>query len=342
MGNAEGFLKEVSRDSGYRKAAEFLIILGKEQAAEILKHLSDDEVEGITKELVKIDRVEPRQAQRILEEFGYLVKSQNLVARGGLDKARAILIAAFGEEKGERVFSRIAKKRFSRPFSFLSEVEDDQILLLLKEESPPVLAVILSHLEPDKAARLLSSLSLAEQKEVARRIARMKKLTPEVLSMAEESLRKKLQTQGNIVIEKVDGQSALLEIISHLDPTSEKLIVDELSETDPELAHSLKGRLYDIDVVSRVRDRDLQEILQEFSEPELALVLKGKSGEIKERILSNVSTRRREMIQSEYDALGRVLKTDVEKATKDFTEYIRDKAESKKILILNRDDEFVE
>ena len=334
--------KEARRDSGYRKAAQFLIILGKEEAAKVLKHLSPEEVEGLSMEIARINSVEERESKKILEEFGYLFKSRDLVAQGGLKKAQEMLVAAFGEEKGTSLFNRIKIRTAYEPFTFLQDLDFHQVILLLKDESVPVLSVILSCLNPRLSAGILNYLPSKTQKELARRIARMNKVSPEVIYQAEESLREKIRTQGHMITQEIDGKTALAEIMKHLDFSTEHLLIGELEENDPELAESIRQKLFDVDVIPRIPDRELEIVLREFSDQEIAVILKGKENDIKKKIKSNVSSRRRDMIQLEYDALGEVMRSEADKATTEFMNYLRERAERGEIHLMEKGDEYVE
>jgi flagellar motor switch protein FliG len=334
-------VEKVVEKSGSRKAAEFLILIGKEDAAKVLKHLSEDEVNGITKEIAKISFIKDKEAKHILEEFGYLIKTKDLVARGGNEKAKEMLVTAFGADKGTAIFSRIEKRTLPHPFSFLKDLEVDQVVTLLKDESPRVISVVLAHLEHSLAARILSSLSVENQKDVAKRIATIQKIAPEIIQTIEANLRERVRLQGKVVTQEVNGRAALLAIMKHFDVSQERQLIEELEKNDTDLAESLRKSLFTFEVVQRIRDKDVQKLLQNYNEKELALILKGKSEEHKKYIYKNVSQRRRELIQFEYENWGEVLKSEVDKATVDFLNYIRKEAEQGAIHILDKNEDYV-
>jgi flagellar motor switch protein FliG len=336
-----GFIKETKKESGYKKAAEFLILVGKEQAAKILKHLSEEEIQGITEEIAETKSIDKDKAKKILDEFGYLLKTRDLVARGGLDKAKEMLTAAFGEEKGGAIYEKILQRTIPHPFVFLNDLDFDQVLNLLKNESSPVLSVILSHLEHGLAAKILSSLSIEMQKNIAKRIANMEKIVPEVLRSTEQSLLKKVREQGRLVTKEIDGKNALLNIIKHMNLSDEESLITGLSDKDPELAESIKINLFTIEIVLKIRDKDFQKILQEFEDKEIALILKGENDQIKDKFLSNVSSRRKEIIELEYKAYGEVLKKDKDEITLDFLNYLREENAKGELLIIREEDQFI-
>ena len=337
----EGLIKDTVRDTGFEKAAKFLIVLGKEEASRILKQLSHEEIEGIVKEIARIRKVEHREAEKIIKEFGYLMKTPGNWAQGGLERAREMLFTAFGTEKGNEMFTKIQDRTLKDPFSFLYDLDFAQVMSLLKHESVPVIGAILSYMEPRFAAKILTALPTAVQKSVAGRIARITKISPEILRKAEKSLKEKIKTQGEVTSQEIDGQEALISIMKFLNLGTEKMILEELAGVDPELSQSLKERLFTMDVTLRMRDMDLQSILRDFTDQEIALLLKGQDEDIKRTILKNLSERRKLIVKAEYDALGKVKKSDADGMARDFLNYIRKSVEKGDTLIMEKDDEYV-
>jgi flagellar motor switch protein FliG len=315
-----GFLKETSRDAGYRKAAKFLMLLGKDDAARVLRHLSPEEVEGITREIARTQKIDSREAARVLEEFGYVRQTKDLIASGGIEKAEEMLVSSIGREKADEILARVKKDMAPPPFSFLMDIDVHQTISLLREESPPVIALILAHLEPKLAARLLSALSPETQKEIVPRIAKMSKVNPDVVRRAEDAVREKIRSQGKVTTEEVDGKAVLTEILKYLDPSREESILGEL---DPNTANEIRKSLFTADVVFRIPDKELQSALRNYADRELATMLKGMEEELRQRILANVSTRRGELIALEMDALGRIPKSKADAAQQDFLEYLQ-------------------
>jgi flagellar motor switch protein FliG len=341
-GNPNGLIKEVNRDSGYSKAAKFLMLLGEEDAARVLKHLSEQEIEGVTREIAQIQRVDGGEAKKILEEFGYLARSRNLVARGGLVRAREMLEAAFGKERGETAYQRLLEKTDYRPFSFVTSLDLTQISSLLRDESVPVISLILSYLQPPTASKVFENLPREMQKEIARRIGRMEKIDPDVVRQAEESLRHKLQRHGEIKSLVIDGEARLMDIMKYLDAGTENFLLAELEEKDPELARSLKDRLFDYQLIYRIGDRDLQRILRDFTDREIAYLLKGKPDNLKAKVYANLSSRRQTAVQMDYEDLGEVPKNEAEKATMEFMNYVRQQVEMGELVMLEEDEGWLE
>ncbi|HVP17658.1 MAG TPA: flagellar motor switch protein FliG [Spirochaetia bacterium] len=333
-----GFIKETSRDAGYRKAAQFLMLLGKDEAARVLRHMAPEEIEGITREIARTHRIEERDASKILEEFGYIKETKTLIALGGIEKAQEMLTASIGAEKAEKVLAKVRKDMAPPPFSFLQDVDVHQAISLMRQESVPVASLILAHLEPKLAARILQALAPEVQREIVPRIARMRRVDSEVIRKAEEALRSKVRENSTAVTEEIDGKAALTEILRFMDPGREQAILQTL---EPNVSNEIRKKLYTIDVVFQIPDKDLQRLLRDHSDREIAMLSKGLEEKTKLRILASLSERRRELIRLESEALGAVRKSEVESALQDFLEYVQVLEQKGEITILREREEFV-
>lgn len=328
----ERLLKRETDNKGYRKVAKFLLILGKEEAAKILQHFSKEEIEEISREIAQIKKIDNAEAAQLLSEFG-VADQKGHGFRVGSETARSMLTAAFGEGRAKQILGRVMPETRERPFRFLADLDHEQIELLLKNETIPTVSIILPHLPPQKASKVLQSLPPDLQRETIRRIAKLKKVDPDVIVRIEGVLKERIRTQGRVITEEIDGREALANILKYLDYSQEEKILDELAELDPELSQDVKDRLFTIEIVFNIEDADLQSILRDYDDEEIAVILKAKEPKIQERILANLSTRRQAMVKDEILRLGKMRKSDVDNATKDFVDYLVDLDDQGKITI---------
>ena len=326
--------QDVARDKGYAKAARFLVLLGKEQASEVLKHLSEEEVAGITREIAALERMDSQEAAKILEEFGYLVKTKDLIARGGVQMAEEILRAAFDEDRARVLIERLAMKTAPHPFAFLMDLDVEQVKLLLKNESPQVLAVIIPHLAPERGAQVLGSLPPEVQVPVVQRMAGLTQINPEVLRRAEGTLREKVRAQGQIVTQQVDGQAVLADILRNMTPGAERAIMESLQTQDRALAKALSRRLMTMDVLFAIPDRDLEKLLRDFSETELVRISRGLNDGQLNRLRANLSERRWELVEQESARLGSIFRSEIDRALAEFMDYVRSQRDKGEIRII--------
>ena len=336
----EGLLKVAGKEKPYRKVAKFLLLIGKEEAGKVLPHFTEEEVEKIVQEIAQIKRVDPLEAEQLLKEFSYF-KKQAPHPKGGMETARAILTKAFGEELGRAILTRSVPLEEQKLFAFLQDLDPTQLHQLLRSETPAVVAVLFPFLTAEQASRLLELFEPEFRTRVIQRIARKDKVSREVLLRMEEALREKIRKLGSPVEEvEIDGKTALAEILKYMDVTQEQKILEKLEEEAPLVAEDLKDRLFTIDVLEDMDDRDLQKVLRSLSEKEIALILKGKPESIRVRVLSNLSERRRLLVSEEYRYLGAVPRKEVDKATKEFLETLK-RMEAQGEIVIHRKGEIV-
>ena len=335
----QGFIKEKGTGNGVKKAAKFLLLLDKEDAAKVISHMKESEVEELSREIALIKKIDTAEARELLREFGLLRRTPSTFD-GGIDAARKILETAFGKEKALAYLKKAAPGMGRVPFDFLNELEYHQIQLLIKNEPISVVGSILQYLQPKKSSLIIQELPPDQRTDVVKRIAKMEKLAPEVIEKIEEVLRERVRTQGKMVTQEIDGRSILARILRHMNITAEERILEGLSEVHPEVSDEVKEKLFTIDSVLKIEDVDLQEILREFSDEEIAVILKGKSEIVFSKILDNVSERRRAIIRDEMDRLGAMRRVDVDKSTREFLEYLRSLEEQHR-LVIRREDEYL-
>lgn len=336
---ADGLVKvprKTQEDSIYRRVAKFLVIIGLDEAAKVIPHLSEEQVEKIIPEIATIQKISPQEKDEILSEFnGLLEKSRT---DGGIETAKNILTKAYGKEKAQELLEKSIKPQLEKPFEYLEEANADRIKLLLETESVAVKAIVLSQLEPKKAADVLSKMDSEEKSEIILRLAKMKSVSPEVLESVDKSLHEKLLTQNTENSNNLDGRGILAQILKRMDISSEDKIIESLSETDPELGEDLRKRLFTEEDVLNADNRFLQNKLASMEVKDIALLIKGKSTEFRQKILTNVSKTRGDIILEEESLLGTVRKSDVEEITSKFYASLRRAWEDGKLKIEGRDD----
>ncbi|MDR0598400.1 MAG: flagellar motor switch protein FliG [Treponema sp.] len=333
-----------SGDSKLRRVAKFLILIGGDEAAGILSKLDIEQVEAISREIASVRGISGDEASEIFEEFRSLLSpSYRFMGAnsGGVEAARRLLYAAFGPEKGMEFLNRALPKTRENPFSFLEEFNGEQIALLLKEESPGTAALILSRLPPKLSAETLTAVGSGGKMEIVRRIARLGHTAPEVLEQVAGALREKARKLGNVRpgdAITLDGRGALAAILKQSDFSFGDRIIQELDQEDPELSQELKERLNTLEDVIKAEDRPLQEKLRSMTDRDLALLLKGKTPEFADKLLSNVSAQRRIEVREEIRIMGAVPRRDVEDATKSFLAWFRENREEGRILLIDDED----
>ena len=325
--------KSNSSVSNREKIAVLMVSLGNDIAAEVYKKLDDTAIELITLEVANLRKVTPELKLDVLKEAQEILMAREFMARGGVDYARDILERALGPERAQNLLARITASLQVRPFDFMRHTDPQQVLSFIQGEHPQTIALILSYLEAPQAAMILSGLPAVMQAEVAKRIARMDRITPEVLREVERVLERKLSTVMGQDFTMAGGIDAVVAIVNSADRTTERNIMEYLEENDPELAEEIKKRLFVFEDIIRLDDRSLQRVLREVDMKELGLALKGATEELRTKFFKNMSKRAAEMLQEDMDYMGPVRVKDVEESQQKVVNIVRGLEEQGEIVI---------
>lgn len=317
-----------------QKAAVLMVALGPDAAARVFKHLREDEIENITLEVARLGRVSSETRRQVIAEFHEMCLAQEVIAEGGIDQARKALEAAFGSDKANEVVSRVSQALQVLPFDFVKKTDPTQILSFIVDEHPQTIALVLSHLNPNQAATVLSGLPQELRAEVARRIAIMDRTPPEVIREIERVLERKLSSSViSSAFTSVGGVKSLVEILNWVDRTTEKTILENLSETNPDLAEEVKKLMFVFEDIVLLDDGSIQKVLREVDTKELALALKGVGEEVQNRIFKNMSERAATMLKEDMEFMGPVRLRNVEEAQQRIVGIIRRLEEAGEIVI---------
>lgn len=324
------------KDSIYRRVAKFLVIVGIDEAAKILPHLTEEQTEKIIPEIASIQKITPEESASILEEFESLVEKAR--EEGGLETARNILTKAYGSEKAEDMLKKSVKYPDGKPFDYLSDANAERIKVLIDGESDAVKSLVLSQIEPKKAAKVINLMDVDDKKKIVLRLAKMKPVAPEILAEIDRSLHEKLLTQNTENSQNMDGRGVLAQILKRMNPSVENSIINTLSEQDPELGEDLRKRLFTEEDVIGSDDKFIQNYLHDMEDRDIAVLIYGKNDAFREKILSNVSKNRRRVILDEESMIHHLTKSDSEKMTSSFYSVLRRAWENGDLRVLGRDE----
>lgn len=328
---------------GVRKAAILLIQLGKERASQVMAHLSDAEVEGISAEIARLDAVSASESNQVLSEFHDLAVAHAHVTQGGFNFAQQLLEQSVGPERAKEIMERLHAAAVQMPFQFLHRADPAQLRGFIADEHPQVIALVLAHMAADKASLLLSGLPAHQQAVVAHRIAVMDRTSPEIVRTVESILERKLSSMLQPAeVSRVGGVDPLVNIINRSDRPTERQIVEGLEGLDPALADEVKSRMFMFEDIVGLDDRSVQQVLRQVDTAELALALKGVSDNVRNKITANLSERAAENLLDEVELLGAVRLAQVEEAQQSIIRTIRQLEEQGQIMVRRgNDDEFV-
>jgi flagellar motor switch protein FliG len=323
---------------GRKKAAVLLVSLGPDRAAEVFKHLRDEEIESLSLEMAKLQRVDPLTTATVLEELAATVEAFDSLMSGGVDYAREVLERALGAERALEIIGRLSSVIEMRPFEFLRKTPPEQLVTFLRNESPQTVALVVANLHTSLASQVLSHLPSGEQADIALRIARMGETSPEVVKQVEGIMKKKLDSVVQQEYSSAGGIKSLAEILNHADRSTERNVLDALTESDEELAAEVRRLLFVFEDIVKLDDRSIQLVLREADQKDLALALRGVNDDVKERILSNMSERGATMLVEEMAYMPPQRKRVVEDAQGRIVAIVR-KLEEAGALVLSRGEE---
>jgi len=325
--------KKTKELTARQKIAIFLMFLGPDLSRDIVKLLTEEEMESIAVEIARIRKVEQEERDMVVEDFYNVLKAQEFITQGGVAAARDFLKSAVGDELAENIISKLTSSLEVQPFDLIRAADPEHLKNFISGEHPQTIALILAYLQPDKAAIILSSFSPEIQVEAARRMAQMDRTSPEIVRDVEAILEKKLSTVASSDYTSVGGIDALVEIINNVDRGTEKAIIENLEIQNPDLAEEIKKRMFVFEDLNVLDDRGMQRVLKEVDSKDLALALKGASDDVRNKFLKNMSKRAAQMLQDEMVFMGPVRIKDVEEAQQKIVNVVRGLEESGDIVI---------
>ncbi|MDD6303937.1 MAG: flagellar motor switch protein FliG [Lachnospiraceae bacterium] len=319
--------------NGVQKAAILLIALGPEKSASIFKHLKEDEIEELTLEIANTRSVSPQTKESVLNEFYQVCLAQQYIAEGGIGYAKELLDKALGSDKAQEVITKLTASLQVRPFEFVRKTDPSQVLNFIQDEHPQTIAMILSYLSPSQSAMILGALTPEKQADVAKRIAKMDRTSPDVIKEVERVLERKLSSLLNQDYTIVGGVDAIVGILNTVDRGTEKHIMESLEIEEPELADEIRKKMFVFEDILLLDDRAIQRVLRDVDNNDLAVALKGANEEVQNVIFKNLSKRLAAMIREDMEFMGPVRMKDVEEAQQKIVGIIRKLEDSSEIVI---------
>ncbi len=332
---------DISRLSGTQRAAIVCMALGTELAANVTAKLTPEEVEAISFEIARLEHVSAHVADAVLQEWLQVIRAAESITEGGVQYAREILEAVFGPTKATLILKRIQDQLADTAgLHRLRNADPQQLGNMLRGEHPQTVALILAHLEPQHTAAVLKEVGIPMGTEVVYRMARMEKVSPEMLQLIERSLGSEdlSISQG---MSASGGPAAVAAVLNLVSPTLEKELMEGVTERDRVLSEQIKNLMFVFEDIVTLDDRAIQRLLREIDSKELALALKAASDALKAKILGAMSQRAVAALKEEMEFLGPVRMRDVEAAQASVVAQVRSLEEAGEIVITAGTDDLV-
>lgn len=327
--NANG-LANLSR---VERAAILLMSLGEKDAAEILKHMGPKEVQRVGSAMASLKNVNQPQVEGVVSEFLDAVSGQTGMGLGADDYIRNMLTQALGNDKAGALIDRILLGGNTTGLDSLKWMEARQVADLIRHEHPQIQAIVVSYLDADQSAEVLSNFDEKVVLDIIMRVASLEAVQPAALQELNDILERQFSGKAGTQTTTMGGVKVAASIVNFVDSTIASELLEQIKEVDEDLGTQIQDLMFVFDNLVDVDDRGIQVLLREVSTDMLILALKGADPSVQEKVFKNMSKRAAELLRDDLDAKGPVKLSDVEGAQKEILTIARRLADAGEIML---------
>ena len=329
--------------SGSSMAASLFVLIGETASAEVLKHLTEAEIESISRAISNAGPVGAEEAEKSAEELYQTLTANRYVAEGGVDYAKKVILRTLGAGPAKRIMERLSSSYANaNSFDAIDRLNPIQLSQFIQNEHPQTIALILAHLSVGASALLLESLPETIQAEVAVRMASLETVTPEAIQGISSVLEEKLKPVGTYAHnEAYGGIRAVAELFNRLNRQRSRAVLEMIDTNKPEIANSIRELMFIFEDVATLDDAAIREIIQRVDKKTIAQALKGSSETQQNQFFKNMSGRAVDMMKEEMEIMGPVKTKDVHVAQQRIVEVVRKLEEEGLINVGGGGDEYV-
>jgi flagellar motor switch protein FliG len=324
------------RISGPKKAAIALLSLGVEASAQILKNLTTEEIKELSLHMSYIQSVKKETSDELLHEFTAQFRNEGGISIAGDEFVRHLLPTVMHVDQAKEVMAEIDEKKQKIPFKHLRDIDPRLLAGFIKGEHPQTIAIIVSHLDHQKASQVLGCLPEHLQFEVVGRIASLEAVPPDLIREVDEVLEKELTSLGQRG-QNIGGVSVVAEILNHCERRTGDNILQFLEESDSDLAEKVRKLMFVFEDLMHIDDQGVRELLKEIRNEELTLALKTAGPDLKNKIFKNLSQRAAQMLQEDISMMGPARLSEVEAAQQSILNVARRLEKEGKLLLAGKD-----
>ena len=313
--------------SGATKAAMFLLGVGDQISAELLRKLDSEEIRRVTSEISALSAVAPQNMVNVFHEFESLTGSSRFFAKGGSGFARRLVEQALGPESAQKLLDSPdlpappVTDETSPELRLLQNSDPRQVAVFLRNENPQTIALVLSNMTPEAGGALLQSLPAEVQPQVALRMASLDRVSPEVFRKITEAIGSKLKAIRQV--SRSDGIRSLADLLNHVDPTLADGILTQVETENLEAATSVRNLMFTFEDILTIDKQGVKACLDHLDRKVLKLALKGAAVKIREHFTQCMSQSATEMLTEDMEALGPVRIRDVQAAQQQVVAVVR-------------------
>ncbi len=298
--------------TGVNKAAVLLMCLGEEASAKIFEELSDEEIGVITRTIATIDHIPEDIKEQVFASFEEAQRQFAGLFIKGSEFAKKTLSNLDGGQRTEDLLDQFISGTETRPLETIALMQPTMVAGLLAKEHPQTVSLVLSTQHVSHASEILSHLPEDIRADVVYRIAKIEKVSPEVITKIEDALHREIGMVGTKKQSQVGGIDKVVDILNNLKNSMDADILDDIEENDPDMVEEIRKRMFTFENLTALDGRSLQMILREVNNDSLTMALKTASDEMQEKIFANMSARAADMIRDDLEAMGPVRLSEVE------------------------------
>lgn len=325
--------REMAELTGTQRAAVLMLLLGEQQAAEIIRYLNPKEVQSLGGAMVSVADLSQEAVNAVLDDFVMTLKKQTSLGMGTSDYVEKVLKRALGDDKAASVLNRIMPGQSTKGLDILSWMDPRSIADMIYGEHPQVIAIILSVLEHQVAADVLTYLPDESRPEIMQRVASLDTVQPSAMSELEAIMKKQFSNNSSSKSSSFGGVKAAARIMNLTKTELEASVILGLNQIDPDLTMRIQDNMYTFENLSTMDNRGIQVLMRNVDTDQLMIALKGATEQVKEKFFGNMSERARSMFKDDMEAKGPMRITDVEDAQKKIMRTARKLADSGDLML---------
>jgi len=327
--------------NGTQKCAILMLLLGEEEASEILKNLSPREVQQLGTAMYSVADVNQDTVNMVLDEFLAIIKAQTSIGLGADTYIRRVLTKALGEDKAGSVLTRITPSQTGKNIEILQWMDARSIAEMISGEHPQIIGIIVAHLEYAVAADVLVLLPEELQHEVIQRIATLDSVQPEAIAQLERVMQLQFKANTSLRASKIGGIKAAAKIMNFTKTAMEQRIMGKLAKSDKNVMTQILDNMFMFENLIAVDDKSMGTLLRSVEPNTLAIALKGADERLRDKIFGAMSSRAAASLKDEMDSKGPMRVSEVQEAQKQIIAIARQLSDAGTIMLAGRGDDYV-
>ncbi|MGD8109502.1 flagellar motor switch protein FliG [Vibrio sp. TRT 21S02] len=332
---------DISAIPGEERAAILLLSLNEEDAAGIIRHLEPKQVQRVGSAMARAADLSQEKVGAVHRAFLEDIQKYTNIGMGSEDFMRNALVAALGEDKANNLVDQILLGTGSKGLDSLKWMDPRQVASIIINEHPQIQTIVLSYLEPDQSAEILTQFAERDRLDLVMRIANLEEVQPSALAELNEIMEKQFAGQAGAQAAKIGGLKAAAEIMNYMDNNMEGVLMEQIRDQDEDMATQIQDLMFVFENLIEVDDGGIQKLLRDVPQDVLQKALKGADDPLRDKVFKNMSKRAAEMMRDDLEAMPPIKVSDVEAAQKEVLAIARRMADAGELMLSGGADEFL-